>query len=198
MMTTPLLCGALLGGVCFAAAAFTPAGDTQLSWEAIDVHRGPAGLTQAWRARTELSPQEVMSRLGPACGAFHRALRAQQNWIFMAQKGRLHCSLSLNNLNVPLGHVVLTVQESVPALSSIPTPLDGIVLWQHEQPESGAAWLVQALADWPDRLTSKGWKAGLGGSVWRRGDVVLEVQEVLHEQQRYVLVVCRACQEERP
>lgn len=198
MTATPLLCGIVLVGACFAASAFTPADDAQLSWESIGAHRSAAGVVRAWRARTELSAQDILLRLSPACGLFHRALRVKENWLFTAQQGTLRCVLSLHSLNAPLEHGVLTVLKTVPASSSAPPPIDGPVFWQHEQPGEGAAWLIQVHQDWREALMAQGWTSGLAGAVWRRGSLVLEVLDVVHDQQRYVLIVCRACRGEQP
>lgn len=198
MTAIPLLCGAMLVGACFAARAFTPADDTQLSWESIDTHRSAAGLVGAWRARTGLGPQAVLSRLSPICGPFHHALRVKKSWLFTAQKDGLRCALSLHSLNAPIEHGILTVFSSVPGASSVSPPIVGSVLWQYEQSGEGAAWLIQVQEDWRAVLTAQGWSSGAVGAVWRRGSLVLEVLEVEHDLQRYVLIVCRACQGEQP
>lgn len=183
-----------------AQAQTGPIQDSRVQWDQMQTARTAVGLVYSWGLKTGLDAQTLASHLEPFCGTHYAAIRTEEQWVFLRAKDGKNCVLWLEDIQAPNLSGLLSVSEHSQALSPSPllsaAPIAGAVLWQHEQPGQMQSWLLAAEPDWQTALRHKDWGAEAGERYWRKGPAELDVMELEHEQQRYLLLICRACEKE--
>lgn len=177
-----------------------PLQDSRVQWSRIQTTQTDIGPVYSWGLSTELDAQTLASRLEPFCGAHYGAIRTEGQWVFLRAKDGKNCVLRLEDIQAPVLSGLLSVSEQSQAvfpsaLRSV-APIAGAVLWQYEQPGPVQSWLLIAEPGWQADLRRKDWGAEAGERYWRKGPSELDVMELEHEQQRYLLLICRACEKE--
>ena len=174
-----------------------PVPDTRITWDPVQVTQTDFGSVYSWGLTSELSAQSLSAHLEPFCGASYGALRLHEQWVFLSARDSRNCVLWVDTLNTSPLSAVLSMTEGGPLrLVSPPAPVAGPVLWQYTQPGQSQSWLLQAEAGWQQVLQRNGWGAEAGERHWRRGPAELDVMELVHEQEAYLLLICRACEGE--
>lgn len=177
-----------------------PLQDSRVQWDQVQTAQTDIGPVYSWGLSTELDAQTLASRLEPFCGAHYGAIRLEGQWVFLRAKDGRNCVLWLEDIQASTLSGLLSVSEHRQPVSpsfilSVP-PIAGAVLWQHEQPGKVQSWLLTAEPGWQAELRRKDWGAEAGERYWRKGPAELDVMELEHEQQRYLLLICRACETE--
>lgn len=174
--------------------------DSRIQWDQALMTQTDFGPVYSWGLMTDLDAQTLSSRLEPFCGAHYGALRLAEQWVFLRAKDGKHCVLWLEDVQGVTSLGLLSVSEQSPAIlpsfQSSAAPLAGLVLWQHEQPGQVQSWLLLAEPDWQAALHQNDWGSEAGERYWRKGPAELDVMELEHEQKRYLLLICRACEKE--
>lgn len=177
-----------------------PLQDSQVQWDQGQMAQTDVGPVYSWGLSTDLDAQTLASRLEPFCGAHYGAIRLEGQWVFLRAKDGRNCVLWLEDIQASTLSGLLSVSEHSQPVSpssvwSAP-PVAGAVLWQHEQPGQVQSWLLKAEPGWQADLRRKDWGGEAGERYWRKGPAELDVMELEHEQQRYLLLICRACGKE--
>ncbi|MGO3868570.1 MAG: hypothetical protein ACTJH7_00715 [Alcaligenes sp.] len=177
-----------------------PIKDPQISWDQGQITQTDVGPVHSWALRTELDPQALSSRLEPFCGASFGAMRLEEQWVFLSAKDSKNCVLWLDSVQAQPRAGLLSMAEQSqrmnPSLTLAEAPVPGPVLWQHEQPGEAQSWLLVAESGWQEALRRKAWGSEAGERFWRRGPAELDVMELEYGQERYLLLICRACEKE--
>lgn len=177
-----------------------PLQDSQVQWDQVQTAQTDVGPVYSWGLSTDLDAQTLASRLEPFCGSHYGAIRVEEQWVFLRARDGRNCVLWLEDIQAPVLSGLLSVSEQSQAVhpSSLwsAAPIAGAVLWQHEQPGQVQSWLLIAEPGWQADLHRKDWGAEAGERYWRKGPAELDVMELEHEQQRYLLLICRACEKE--
>lgn len=177
-----------------------PLQDSRILWDQGQTTQTDLGLVHSWGLSTDLDAQTLAGRLEPFCGAHYGALKMGEQWLFLRSRDGKSCVLWLEDMQESVLSGVLSMNESRPSggasLNLSQAPVAGAVVWHYEQPGLTQSWLLLAHADWQESLLRNDWGAEAGSRYWRKGPAELDVLEVEHEQERYLLLICRACEKE--
>ncbi|WP_415301737.1 hypothetical protein [Alcaligenes sp. SJTW-7] len=177
-----------------------PVPDARIHWDQGQITQTALGPIQSWGLTADLEAHVLSDSLEPFCGSHYGAIRLQAQWVILRARDGRNCVLWVEDIAAPTLSGLLSVSEPaqtvVPSYIQAVAPVAGTVLWQHEQPGEAQSWLLLAEPGWQAELRRNKWGAETDGRYWQRGPAELDVMELEHEQQAYLLVICRACEKE--
>lgn len=176
------------------AGASIPLDDPQIRWVAGPDSQTAQGRVQSWHFQSDLAAHDLARRLTPACGVFQRALRVDRQWVLQASTDDKGCVLWLDQLSEGgLSGALTRLQPSALPQPVVVPPVSGSVLWQHALAGNEQLWLIQVQENWRGQLRAQGWQPESSERRWEKGQAMLELVPVRHQQADYLLLKCAQC-----